>query len=58
MAGSPVGLMGGADAGPGTILSQAGDGAGTQASETLYIEVRQDNATVDPAVWFKMKKEE
>ncbi|SMO35194.1 Septal ring factor EnvC, activator of murein hydrolases AmiA and AmiB [Thalassovita litoralis] len=56
--GSPVGLMGGADAGPGTILSQAGDGAGTQASETLYIEVRQDNATVDPAVWFKMKKEE
>lgn len=57
-AGSPVGLMGGQDAGPGTILSQAGDGAGTQASETLYIEVRQDNQAVDPALWFKMQKDE
>lgn len=56
--GSPVGLMGGQDAGAGTILSQAGDGAGTQATETLYIEVRQDNAAVDPATWFKMKKDE
>lgn len=56
--GSPVGLMGGEDAGPGTILSQAGDGAGTQATETLYIEIRQDNVAVDPATWFKMKKDE
>ncbi|MBA84703.1 MAG: peptidase M23 [Rhodobacteraceae bacterium] len=55
--GSPVGLMGGTDAQPGTILSEASDGAGTQASETLYIEVRQDNVAVDPAAWFKMKKD-
>jgi len=56
--GSPIGLMGGKDVGPGTILSQAGDGAGTQASETLYIEIRQDNVPVDPAAWFDLKKDE
>lgn len=54
--GSPVGLMGGQEAEAGTILSQAGDGAGTEASETLYIEVRQDNRPVDPAEWFEMKR--
>jgi len=56
--GSPIGLMGGKDVGPGTILSQAGDGAGTQTSETLYIEIRQDNVPVDPAAWFDLKKDE
>ncbi|WP_319825395.1 peptidase M23 [Thalassovita sp.] len=56
--GGPVGLMGGQDADTGTIVSQAGDGAGNEASETLYIEVRQDNQAVDPAEWFNMKRDE
>lgn len=55
--GSPVGLMGGKDAEIGTILSQAGEGAGTEASETLYIEVREDNAPVDPDAWFATGKD-
>jgi len=55
--GSPVGLMGGKDAEIGTILSQAGEGAGTEASETLYIEVREDNAPVNPDAWFATGKD-
>jgi septal ring factor EnvC (AmiA/AmiB activator) len=54
--GSPVGLMGGQEAEAGAILSQTSDGAGTEATETLYIEVRQDNVPVDPAEWFAMKR--
>jgi septal ring factor EnvC (AmiA/AmiB activator) len=54
--GSPVGLMGGQDAQAGSILSKTGGGAGTEASETLYIEVRQDNVPVDPTEWFEMKR--
>jgi len=52
-AGSPVGLMGGNDAETGAILSQAGDGTGNGRTETLYIEVRENDAPVDPAQWFK-----
>lgn len=54
--GSPVGLMGGPETGPDGLLS--GDGAGTDAgrSETLYIEVRQDNTPVDPETWFRTDK--
>ncbi|SEQ16747.1 murein hydrolase activator EnvC family protein [Thalassovita taeanensis] len=55
--GSPVGLMGGQDAEIGTILSQAGDGAGTEATETLYIEIRENNTPVDPELWFKTVKD-
>ena len=51
--GSPVGLMGGQDAQIGAILSQSSDGAGSDATETLYIEVRQGADTVDPEIWFK-----
>lgn len=53
-AGAPVGLMGGADPDLGAVLSVAGgqDGSGNARSETLYIEVRQDNSPQDPATWF------
>lgn len=53
-AGAPVGLMGGDDPDLGAILSAAGttDGPGGR-SETLYIEVRQDNTPQDPANWFR-----
>ncbi|SEK42895.1 Septal ring factor EnvC, activator of murein hydrolases AmiA and AmiB [Roseovarius azorensis] len=54
--GSPVGLMGGSD-GDLLITADAQD-TGAQRTETLYIEVRQDNSPVDPLAWFKTDKEE
>lgn len=54
--GSPVGLMGGTD---GDLLTSADvQQTGAKRTETLYIEVRQDNAPVDPLAWFKTDKEE
>ncbi|PIE13223.1 MAG: peptidase M23 [Rhodobacterales bacterium] len=55
--GSPIGLMGGKDPEIGAILSQSGEGAGNDRSETLYIEVREDNVPVDPAGWFRVTKD-
>ncbi len=60
--GSPVGLMGGLGA-PG---GQADDEivppelleAATEWTQTLYIEVRQGDTAVDPALWFKTDKDE
>ncbi|MCJ8334013.1 MAG: peptidase M23, partial [Epibacterium sp.] len=37
----------------GTILSLSGEGAGTDRTETLYIEIRMENSPVDPATWFR-----
>jgi septal ring factor EnvC (AmiA/AmiB activator) len=54
-AGTPIGLMGGADA--SGELSTVGDGTGAARSETLYIEVRQDNVPQDPASWFRTDKD-
>lgn len=56
--GSPIGLMGGHDPKIGEIIDQSGKGAGTDRSETLYIEVRQDNVPVDPEIWFRTNKED
>lgn len=55
-AGSPVGLMGGIEAETGDILSPIGERAGTARPETLYIEVRQGDAPVDPLTWFSTDK--
>lgn len=54
-AGTPIGLMGGA--GVGGELSTDGDDTGAARSETLYIEVRQDNIPQDPASWFRTDKD-
>jgi septal ring factor EnvC (AmiA/AmiB activator) len=54
-AGTPIGLMGGAES--GSELSTDGDGTGAARSETLYIEVRQDNVPQDPASWFRTDKD-
>ena len=54
-AGTPIGLMGGADV--GGEVSTDGDGTGAARSETLYIEVRQDNVPQDPASWFRTDKD-
>ena len=51
--GTPLGLMGGlpgADALSGA--STGSDQTGAERSETLYIEVRQDNVPEDPLAWF------
>jgi septal ring factor EnvC (AmiA/AmiB activator) len=37
----------------GAILSLSSEGTGTDLSETLYIEVREDNSPVDPETWFR-----
>lgn len=55
-AGSPIGLMGGKDPNSDAILSQSGEGAGTDRSETLYIEVREGQTPVDPLAWFSTDK--
>lgn len=55
--GTPVGLMPGAAPEIGAILSTSGDGTGTDRSETLYIEVREDNSPVDPESWFRTNKD-
>ena len=54
-AGTPIGLMGGAEA--GGALSTDGDDTGAARSETLYVEVRQDNVPQDPASWFRTDKD-
>ncbi|WP_297768612.1 peptidoglycan DD-metalloendopeptidase family protein [uncultured Roseovarius sp.] len=56
--GSPVGLMGGAGA-EGDLLLAADDPlqTGARRTQTLYIEVRQDNSPVDPLTWFKTDKD-
>ncbi|WP_170415677.1 murein hydrolase activator EnvC family protein [Ruegeria atlantica] len=55
--GTPVGLMPGESPKIGAILSTSGDGTGTDRSETLYIEVRQNNSPVDPESWFRTDKD-
>ncbi|WP_170361648.1 murein hydrolase activator EnvC family protein [Ruegeria arenilitoris] len=55
--GTPVGLMPGETPEIGAILSTSSDGTGTDRSETLYIEVRQDNSPVDPESWFRTSKD-
>ncbi len=55
--GTPVGLMPGETPEIGAIMSTSGDDTGTDWSETLYIEVRQDNSPVDPESWFRTDKD-
>jgi septal ring factor EnvC (AmiA/AmiB activator) len=56
-AGAPLGLMGDQEAINGAELSTDGDATGADRSETLYIEVRQDNIPQDPADWFRTDKD-
>ncbi|MEO0771871.1 MAG: peptidase M23 [Pseudomonadota bacterium] len=51
--GSPVGLMAGPDAGNDGLVPQSEEGAGVANSETLYIEIREQNEPVNPELWFK-----
>ena len=56
--GSPVGLMGGLTVADDGIVPAELQEAATDWTETLYIEVRQDNTPVDPASWFRTDKED
>lgn len=51
-AGTPIGTMGPLRIGTDELMSPIGEGTGTDRSETLYIEVRENNRPVDPATWF------
>jgi len=57
-AGTPLGLMGGLP-GPddADALSTRGEGGGAPLSETLYIEIRQDDVPLDPQTWFSIDKD-
>ncbi|WP_415922612.1 murein hydrolase activator EnvC family protein [Tateyamaria sp. SN6-1] len=56
--GAPLGLMGGLPGDQtGASSTTDGEGAGATRSETLYIEVRQDNTTEDPEGWFSIDKD-
>ncbi|MFN3210286.1 MAG: murein hydrolase activator EnvC family protein [Roseovarius sp.] len=50
---SPVGLMGGAGEDTNALLIENGKDAGASRTQTLYIEVREDNEPVDPETWFE-----
>jgi septal ring factor EnvC (AmiA/AmiB activator) len=56
-AGAALGLMGGAEPAPAdfgaAFLAEAQDGGGAGRSETLYIEIREGSAPVDPTEWFR-----
>ena len=57
-AGTPLGLMSGLPGlGDADALSTRGEGGGADRSETLYIEVRQDNVPLDPLDWFSTDKD-
>ncbi|WP_299600100.1 peptidase M23 [uncultured Tateyamaria sp.] len=54
-ASTPLGLMGGLPAQNGP--STGGEGGGTDRSETLYIEVRENNVPMDPLTWFSTEQD-
>lgn len=54
---TPIGLMGGPVVASGDALSPNGDGGGVERSETLYIEVRENNIPQDPENWFRTDKD-
>ena len=53
--GAPIGLMGGEMPQVDAILTESAQGVGPAGSETLYLEVRDGQAPVDPATWFAVE---
>ncbi len=55
---TPLGLMSGLPEQTGAnALSTRGEGGGAERTETLYIEVRQDNVPLDPLTWFSTEQD-
>jgi septal ring factor EnvC (AmiA/AmiB activator) len=50
--GDPLGLMGGARDATEEFMTLPAEGTGGQQTETLYLELRQGAAPVDPMPWF------
>ena len=55
--GAPLGLMGRIEDKNAAQQSTDGEVTGARPSETLYIEVRQNNTPEDPSLWFRMDKD-
>ena len=55
--GAALGMMGGDLPDADTFLLDAGNGAGSSQSETLYIEIRIGTEPTDPSAWFAATKE-
>ena len=49
---APLGLMGGPEAASVDFMASSPDGSGGRDTETLYMELRQGAAPVDPMEWF------
>ncbi|WP_407926017.1 murein hydrolase activator EnvC family protein [Cochlodiniinecator piscidefendens] len=56
-AGAALGLMPQKPGQEDGILLNVTDGSGNDRTETLYIELRQGNDPVDPAIWFAINEE-
>ncbi|MCZ0813715.1 MAG: murein hydrolase activator EnvC family protein [Pseudomonadota bacterium] len=56
--GSPVGLMGGADGTEDVVLNAADQDTGARQTETLYMELRENNTPVDLLEWFRTDKDD
>ena len=57
-AGDPLGLMGGVQGELSTNTASTGsERGGVNRTETLYIEVRQNNVPQDPVLWFGTEKD-
>jgi murein hydrolase activator len=54
---APLGLMGGASPDADRFFQNAVNGAGSEQTETLYMELRVGAQPVDPANWFAQTKE-
>jgi len=55
--GAPIGLMGGLPPNPNAFLITKNEGGGGPRQESLYIELRENGAPVDPSEWFAALKE-
>jgi septal ring factor EnvC (AmiA/AmiB activator) len=56
--GSPVGLMGGTAGTDDLLPIEANQDTGARQTETLYMEVRENNTPVDPLEWFRTDKDD
>lgn len=56
-AGAPIGLMPGEIPQAGEFLAALDQGSGRVRDQTLYIEVRDGESAVDPAIWFALTTE-
>lgn len=52
--GAPLGLLGGEMARVDDFLTQSDDVTASNATQTLYLEVRDRQSPVDPALWFAL----